>query len=106
MVKQYEIYWVSLNPTQGSEINKTRPCVVISPNISNKHLNTVLIAPVTSTIRGFPMRIAILIKNKKGQVCFDQIRCVDKSRLSNKISVLSKNKIEELKGVLKEFLID
>ena len=65
MVKQYSIYWVNLDPTVGSEINKTRPCIVISPQESNKHLKTVLIAPVTSTIRNFPMRLNIKAKLKK-----------------------------------------
>ena len=106
MVKQYDIFWTILDPTQGSEINKTRPCVIISPNISNKHLNTVLIAPITSTIRNLPMRINVLIKGKQGQVCFDQIRCIDKIRLPNKITALKRNEIETLKEVLKEYLID
>ena len=106
MVKQYEIYWVSLDPTQGSEIRKTRPCLVISPNEANKYLKTVLMAPITSRIRKFPMRTDILLKKKKGQIALDQIRCVDKSWLANKIRTLTKPEIKILRLVLKEFLID
>ncbi|HBL79090.1 MAG TPA: growth inhibitor PemK, partial [Aequorivita sp.] len=66
MVKQYDIYWANLDPTLGSEIKKSRPCVIISPNFSNKILNTVLVAPITSTLRNFPMRIEITLKGKRG----------------------------------------
>jgi len=106
MVKQYEIYWIDLNPTQGSEINKVRPCVVISPDVSNEFLNTVIIAPLTSTLRNFPMRVNIQLMNKNGQIALDQIRCVDKSRLSNKAGILSPPEIKMLKRILKEYLVD
>jgi|SRR5680860_379844 len=106
MVKQYEIYWVSLDPTLGSEINKTRPCLVISPNEANKYLNTVLIAPLTSTLRKFPMRMDIVLKKKKSQIALDQIQCIDKLRLSNKIAALDKTEIKKLRLLLEEFLID
>lgn len=106
MVKQYEIYWVALDPTLGSEINKVRPCLVISPNESNQFLNTVLIAPITSKIRNFPMRLVVVLENKNGQICFDQIRCIDKIRLKTKIAALAKNDIENVKNVLKEYLVN
>ena len=106
MVKQYEIYWVTLDPTLGSEINKIRPCLVISPNESNQFLNTVLIAPITSKIRNFPMRLGIVLENKNGQICFDQIRCIDKMRLKTKIAVLEKYDIEKVKNLLKEYLVN
>ncbi len=106
MVMQYDIYWVSLDPTLGSEIKKTRPCLVISPDEANKHLNTVLIAPITSTLRKFPMRMDIVLKKKKGQIALDQIRCIDKLQLSNKIVALDKTEIKKLRLLLKEFLID
>ena len=106
LVNQYEIYWVDLNPTTGSEINKVRPCVVISPNESNSWLNTVLVAPVTSTIRRFPMRMQITLSGRKSQICLDQIRCVDKTRLGSKMDILhQKNKIE-IKNLLLEYLVD
>lgn len=106
MVKQYEIYWIDLNPTRGSEINKIRPGVVLSPNDSNKHLNTIIIAPLTSTIRNFPMRLNITLQGKKGQIALDQIRAVDKSRLSNSLGELNQAEIKQLQKLLKEFLID
>ena len=106
MVKQYDVYRVSLDPTRGNDIKKTRPCLVISPNEANAHLNTVLIAPITSTIRRFPMRMEIVLKKKKGQVALDQIRCMDKLRISNKIAGLSPSDIKKLRLLLKEFLID
>jgi mRNA interferase MazF len=105
MVKQYEIYWVVLDPTLGSEINKIRPCLVISPNESNQFLNTVLIAPITSKISNFPMRLAVVLENKNGQICFDQIGCIDKMRLKAKIATLAKSEIANVKNLLKEYLI-
>ena len=104
MVGQYEIYWVNLDPTLGSEINKTRPAVVISPNVSNKHLNTVLVAPLTSTIRNFPMRVDIVLGGKKGQVALDQIRCVDKTRVLNPAGKLTAKEVKILRETLKEYL--
>jgi mRNA interferase MazF len=106
MVKQYEIYWVALDPTLRSEINKVRPCMVISPDESNQFLNTVLIAPITSKIRNFPMRLGTVLQNKNGQICFDQIRCIDKMRLKTKIAALGKSDIEKVKNLLKEYLVN
>jgi len=105
MVKQYDIYWISLDPTLGSEIKKTRPCLVISPDVSNKHLNTVLVAPLTSTIRKFPMRMEIMVEGKKGQLAFDQIRCIDKIRILGKLGALTFEEQIEAKKILKEYLI-
>lgn len=106
MVNQYDIYWVNLDPTVVSEIKKSRPCVVISPDVSNKLLNTVLIAPLTSKLRDLPMRLLVEVDGKKGNVCLDQIRCVDKIRLHKKVDILSKKEIESLKELLKEYLVD
>ncbi|MBK5213158.1 MAG: type II toxin-antitoxin system PemK/MazF family toxin [Flavobacteriaceae bacterium] len=106
MVKQYDIYWVNLDPTVGSEIQKTRPCLVISPNFSNKILNTLLVAPITSTLRKFPMRIQIDLQGKTGQVALDQIRCVDKSRLLKKMDSLDKESVTNLKEILSEYLVE
>jgi mRNA interferase MazF len=110
MVKQYDLYWVVLDPTLGSEINKIRPCIVISPNESNEFLNTVLIAPITSKIRKFPMRLDIFLENKNGQICLDQIRCIDQIRLKNKINSLSNPEFsgmeEKVKNLIKQYLVD
>ena len=83
-LKQYEIILVNLNPTMGSEINKTRPCVVISPNEMNKHLRTIIVAPMTTSSKSYPTRIEIKHNDKIGWVVVDQIRTIDKKRVFNK----------------------
>ena len=80
-----EVWLVSLEPTIGSEIKKTRPCVIISPNETNRLLRTVIVAPLTSTIKNYPTRIVINFQNRQSSVVLDQIRTVDKSRLTKKI---------------------
>lgn len=88
MVKRFDIYFIELNPTRGSEINKTRPAVVISPDEMNDALNTVIVAPLTSTIKNYPSRISCEVKKKKGQIALDQIRTVDKVRIQKKLAIL------------------
>ena len=90
-LNQYSIVLVNLDPTIGSEMKKTRPSVIISPNEMNEVLNTVIIAPLTSTMKNYPSRINCFVKDKNGQIALDQLRCVDKSRLKNQLSVLNKN---------------
>ena len=106
MVKQYDIYWISLDPTKGSEINKTRPGVIISPDDSNKFLNTVIIAPLTSSFKNFPMRLEVSLNGKKGQVALDQIRSIDKIRLLNKAGVLKASEIRNIRKILREYLTE
>ncbi len=85
LVKLYpktgDVYLITFDPTNGSEIKKSRPCVIISPNEMNKYLKIVIVAPLTSTIRDFPFRVNLEFQNRKGQVMIDQIRSIDKSRL-------------------------
>lgn len=81
MVNRFDVYLVALDPTLGSEIKKTRPCVVISPDEMNRHLNTVIIAPLTSTRKKYPTRVGLSFQGKKGDIVLDQIRTVDKKRL-------------------------
>ena len=88
VIKRFEIYWVNLDPTIGREIQKTRPAAVISPNEINSALGTVLVAPVTSSRRNFPTRIAFELNGIENYLALDQIRAVDKSRLSKKIADL------------------
>ena len=102
VVKRFEIYFVEFDPTKGSEINKTRPGVILSPNEMNDALNTVIIAPLTSTLKNYPSRVNCKVKGKEGQVALDQIRCVDKSRLKNKLSKLSENEQSEVLEILKK----
>lgn len=105
MVKQYDVFWVILDPTVGREIKKTRPCVVISPNEMNGPLATVLIAPLTSTVKSYPFRINCIIKDKPGSIALDQIRCVDKTRLGKKILTLPQNTINDVRKTISEMLI-
>lgn len=85
MVKRFEIYLVALDPTTGSEIKKTRPCLIISPDEMNRTLKTVLIAPMTTTLRAFPSRVRVTFQSKKGEIVLDQIRAIDKDRLVKKL---------------------
>lgn len=106
VVRQYEIFWVNLDPTIGHEVKKTRPCVVISPDEMNQHMGTVIIAPVTSTLKVYPSRVICKIKERRGTVMLDQIRTVDKKRLMTKIEKLSPKEIAGIKKVIREMLVD
>ena len=88
--QRFEVYLINLDPTIGSEIKKTRPCVIISPNEMNIHISTVIIAPLTSRLRNYPTRVPCRVEGKQGQIVLDQIRTVDKSRLIKKITTLNK----------------
>jgi mRNA interferase MazF len=106
MVKQYDIYYVNLDPTIGFEVKKIRPCVVVSPDELNKFLKTIIIAPITSSVRDYPTRLDIKLLNREGQVMVDQIRSIDKSRLLNKIGVLDVTSIVRFKAIIQEMLVD
>ena len=82
--KRFEVWLINLDPTVGSEIKKTRPAVVISPDEMNRHLKTLIIVPMTSSIRKYPSRVAIEFKGKLGEVALDQLRCIDRSRIVKK----------------------
>lgn len=101
VIKRFEIYFVNLDPTMGSEIKKSRPCVVISPGEVNRSLNTVIIAPLTSTIKKYPTRINCTVANKPGQIVLDQIRTVDKQRLGKNIGVLETDIAEGVLEILR-----
>ena len=88
MVKRFDIWHVELNPTVGSEIKKMRPCLVVSPDEANRYLNTVIIVPLTSTIKPYPIRLDCSFMGKNGQLAMDQIRSIDKSRLGKKLGVM------------------
>lgn len=106
MYEQYSVYWVDLNPTKGGEMNKVRPCVVLSPTDINQHLLTVISAPITSTDLGLPMRCNVKVKNVTGFIALDHMRALDKSRFCSKIGRLSDEQIQEVKLTIKEYLID
>ena len=105
-IKQYNIVLVNLDPTIGSEIKKTRPCVVISPDEMNKYLQTIIIAPMTSQTKNYPTRIEVKHQNKKGWIVVDQIRTIDKQRIIKKLDILSEKEILLVKNVIKETLVD
>ena len=105
-IKQYKVVLVNLDPTLGSEVKKTRPCLVISPNEMNKHLNTIIIAPITSSSKPYPTRIEIKGKNTKGWVMIDQIRTIDKQRITKVFNSVSENEIMEIKNVIKNTFVD
>jgi|GEM_PF-340963 len=97
MVKQFEVYRLDLKPTKGSEINEKRPCVLLSPKKMNNSLNTVIIAPLTSTIRNYPSSVSVTVNNKKGQVALDQLKFIDKARLCNRMEVLNRQVVMQPK---------
>jgi mRNA interferase MazF len=101
--KRFDIFWIELDPTRGKEINKTRPCVVISPDDVNIHLSTVVIAPITSTIRKYPTRVSCTLQGKAGEIALDQLRAIDKERLSSKISALNAATAKQVCNVLQAF---
>jgi mRNA interferase MazF len=90
VVKRFDVYLINLDPTIGSEIKKTRPCVIISPDEMNRHLNTAIIAPMTTTQRSYPTRIPVRFQGKDGEVVLDQIRAVDKKRLIKRLGSFKK----------------
>jgi mRNA interferase MazF len=105
-IKQYDIILVNLDPTVGSEIKKTRPCVVISPNEMNMYLNTVVIAPMTSQSKDYPTRVKVKHDNKNGWIVLDQIRTIDKQRIIKILDHLTIKEIEHTKAVIKETFVD
>lgn len=105
-LKQYHLVLVNLDPTIGSEIKKTRPCLIISPNEMNKPLQTVIIAPLTSTSKAYPTRIEIKGKKTSGWVVLDQIRTIDKKRIISLLGKISDEEIIKVKQTLKETFID
>ena len=101
-VRRFEVRLISLDPAKGSEIQKTRPCLIISPDEMNKHIRTVIIAPMTSTIKNYPTRVTTTFQGKRGQIVLDQIRTVDKGRLIKNLGSISKAAEEKVLRVLQE----
>jgi len=105
-LKQYSIVLVNLDPTIGSEIKKTRPCVIVSPNEMNKYLNTIVLAPMTTNLKKYPTRVSVKHNGKMGMIEIDQIRTVDKIRIIRVFERLTKLEIEKCKEVIKETFVD
>lgn len=101
-VKRFDVFLINLDPTIGHEIKKSRPCVVISPDQMNLHISTVIVAPMTTTIRNYPTRVNCIFQNTKGQVVLNQIRTVDKTRLMKKLGQVQKRTQENILSILRE----
>jgi len=106
VVSRFDVYLVSLDPTQGHEIHKTRPCVIISPDEMNPRIGTVIVAPLTTKGRDYPTRIPLTFQRKKGQIVLDQIRTVDKTRLVKRLGKLDKNTAVGVLTVLQEMFAE
>ncbi len=89
VVNRFDVYLINLDPTVGSEIQKTRPCLIISPDEMNRHIRTVIVAPMTTAGKDYPTRVLCKFKNKKGQIVLDQIRTIDKTRLIKKLGSIN-----------------
>ena len=102
MVTRFNVYLVSLDSTTGSEIKKARPCLIISPEEMNQALNTVIVAPMTTTLRAFPSRVRTTFQGKKGDIALDQIRSIDKTRLVKKLGSIHTHTATKVLSVLQE----
>ena len=106
VIKQYDVFLISLDPTVGHEIKKARPCVIVSPDEMNKYISTVIIAPMTTQSHLYPTRIPIKFKRMDGWVVLDQIRTVDKKRFIKRLGRVDRKTINEIKSIIKEMLVD
>ena len=105
-VHQYDIFIVNLDPTVGHEIKKSRPCVIISPNEMNDHIGTVIVAPLTSTGKNYPTRVGLVVQGREGWIVLDQIRTVDKIRLTAKIGTLGDATVATVKDIIRQMLVE
>ena len=101
-VNRFDIFLVNLDPTIGSEIKKNRPCLIISPDEMNRHIRTVIIAPMTTKGRPYPTRVTCRFKGRSGQIVLDQIRTIDKERLVKKLGRIDRRAAEAILLVLSE----
>ncbi len=105
-VTQYQVVLVNLDPTIGSEMKKTRPCVIISPNEMNKYLQTIIIAPITSSSKSYPTRVVLKNTKVKGWIVLDQIRTIDRQRVIKQLGVLTEKEILSVKSIIRETFVD
>ena len=106
VVKRFEVYLVSLDPTVGAEIRKTRPCLVISPDEMNRHIKTVIVAPMTTKGRSYPTRVPCEFDGKEGQVVLDQLRTVDKTRLVKRLGKVDQQTQKKVLQILAEMFAE
>lgn len=105
-LEQYQIVLINLDPTVGNEMKKTRPCVIISPNEMNNYLQTIVIAPMTSSSKPYPTRVEVRHNKTKGWIVLDQIRTVDRLRIAKILDALSDKEISKVKAIIKETYVD
>jgi len=100
--RQDEVWLVALDPTQGAEIQKTRPCLVISPEEMNQHLQTVIVAPMTTVNMSYPTRVGVRFQGKRGQIALDQLRAIDRKRLVRRLGTISASTAQVASNTLLE----
>ena len=102
VINRFDVFLINLDPTVGSEIQKTRPCLIISPDEMNRHVRTAIVAPMTSAGKDYPTRVTCQFKKKKGQIVLDQIRTIDKTRLIKKLGTINPETQLEVISVLQK----
>lgn len=102
VVKRFQVFLANLDPTIGSEIKKTRPCIVVSPDEINRHIRTVIVAPMTTKGTSYPTRVACRFQRKQGHIALDQLRAVDKARLVRRLGTVSRQTQDRVLSVLAE----
>jgi len=102
VIKRFDVHLIALDPTLGKEIRKTRPCLVVSPDEMNRHISTVIIAPMTSRGRPYPTRVACRFQGREGQIVLDQLRTVDRLRLIRRLGRIGASAQDAALGVLAE----
>ena len=105
VVSQYHVYLVNLNPTLGHEINKVRPCLIISPDEMNHVVSTVIIAPMTTKSHSYPTRVPLFFEGKDGYIVLDQLRTIDKGRLIKELGKIDTKVIKKVKNIIQEMLV-
>lgn len=103
--RQDEVWLVSLDPVRGSEIRKTRPCLVVSPNEMNDHLRTIIVAPMTTVERPYPSRVSVTFQGKRGQIALDQIRAIDRERLVRQLGFVTSKTAQSVAATLVEIFV-
>jgi len=106
VVKRFEVYLINLDPTIGSEIKKTRPCLIISPDEMNRHIATVIVAPMATKGKRYPTRVACKLQQESGQIVLDQLRTVDKKRLVKRLGRIDKRSQRAALSVLAEMFAE
>jgi mRNA interferase MazF len=102
VVRRFEVYLVRLDPTEGREIRKTRPCLIVSPDEINRHIDTVIVAPMTTKGRPYPTRVPVQFRRKAGQIVLDQLRTVDKTRLVKRLGTIDRGTVDHVLTLLAE----